>query len=55
MFGNLCEGSNRVTCEPCDSNISLSIVYIDSWGENLEKVLCSHCKNLIIPKEEGAW
>jgi len=55
MFGLLCEGSNRVTCEPCTSNDKLSIVYMDSFGESIEKIFCEHCKELIIPKESGAW
>lgn len=55
MFGLLCEGVHRITCEPCDSNDNLSVVFIDSWGDILEKVLCEHCKDKIILKECIAW
>ena len=55
MFGPLCEGSNRITCEPCDSNVSLSVVIFDCWGVYIEKVLCVYCKELSLDKEQGAW
>jgi len=55
MFGLLCEGSNRITCEPCDSYDQLAVVNIDCFGEDIEKVLCQHCKELVINKEDFAW